>query len=103
MAEEKKAGEAGKRKVPKGRHLSAIKRHRQNVKKHVANTTVRSSMRTAMRKVVQAVENKDAGLAKSLLASAMSQLNKAAKKGVIHVRHASRHIGRLSTLVAKLG
>ncbi len=103
MAEEKKAaGEGPKRKVPKGRHLSAIKRHRQNVKRNEANVGVRSSMRTAMKKVHQAVEKKDASLAKSLLAGAMSQLQKAAKKGVIHHRHASRHIGRLSSLVAKL-
>ena len=104
MAEEKKpaAGEGTKRKVPKGRHLSAMKRHRQNVKRNVANVGILSSVRTLMKKVRQAVEKKDATLAKTLLSSTMSQLHKAAKKGIIHDRHAARHIGRLSSLVSKV-
>ncbi len=103
MAEEKAAGEGPKRKVPKGRHLSAIKRHRQSLKRNEQNVVMRSATRTAMKRVVQAVEKKDAALAKTLLKNAMSQLNKAASKGIIHRGHASRHIGRLSSLVAKLG
>lgn len=102
MAEEK-AGEGAKRKVPKGRHLSAIKRHRQSLKRREANITVRSAMRTAIKKVIQAIEKKDAAVAKTSLTIAMSQLHKAAKKGIINARHASRHIGRLSSLVSKLG
>ncbi len=102
VAEEKAAGEGVKRKVPKGRHLSAIKRHRQSVKRHERNTTMISATRTAMKRVVQAVEKKDAALAKTLLKKAMSHLNKAAAKGIIHSGHASRHIGRLSLMVARL-
>lgn len=101
MAEEKK--EEGKRKVPKGRHLSAIKRHRQSLKRAERNMVVRSSMRTAVKKVLQAVEKKDAALAKDLLKQAMSQLHKSASKGIVHYRNAARHIGRLSSMVSKVG
>lgn len=104
MADEKPAaGTAKKRKVPKGRHLSAIKRHRQSVKRAVLNRTARSATRTSVKKVLQAVQKKDAALAQSLLKQAASHLHRAASKGYLHARNASRHIGRLSSLVAGLG
>ncbi|HEX5035875.1 MAG TPA: 30S ribosomal protein S20 [bacterium] len=103
MAEEKKAGEAGKRKVPKGRHLSSIKRHRQSLKRNERNSQARGAMRTAMKRVIDAVKKKDAAAAKTLLQSAVSKLSKAGRKNLVHHRHASRHIGRLSAMVAKLG
>lgn len=100
MAEEKPAaGAAKKRKVPKGRHLSAIKRHRQSVKRAKRNQTARSATRTSVKKVLQAVQKKDAPLAQSLLKQAISHLHRAASKGYLHTRNASRHIGRLSSLV----
>lgn len=102
MADEKPAGETKKRKVPKGRHISAIKRHRQSVKRAEQNRTLRSATRTAVRRVLQAVRAKDAPLAQSLLKQAVSQLDRAASKGIFHARNASRHIGRLSSLVAQL-
>src|SRR5262245_33169154 len=102
MAEEKKAGEAGKRKVPKGRHLSAIKRHRQSLKRNERNSQARGAMRTAMKRAIEAVKKKDAAAAKTLLSQAVSKLSKAGRKNLVHHRHASRHIGRLSALVAKM-
>ncbi len=103
MAEEKAAGEKGKRKVPKGRHLSAIKRHRQSLKRKERNTGFRGAMRTSMKRVVDAVKKKDASSAKTLLQEAVSKLTKAGNKNRVHHRHASRHIGRLSAMVARLG
>lgn len=101
MAEEKK--EEGKRKVPKGRHLSAIKRHRQSLKRRERNSGVRAAMRTAMKKLTEAVHKKDTQAAKTLLRDAVSKLARAGQRGLVHHRHASRHIGRLSAMVAKLG
>ena len=101
MADEKPAaGAAKKRKVPKGRHLSAFKRHRQSVKRAALNKNARSATRTSVKKVLQAVQKKDATLAQTLLKQAISQLHRAASKGYVHARNASRHIGRLSSLVA---
>lgn len=101
MAEEK--AEAGKkRKVPKGRHLSAIKRHRQSLKRNERNSKARATMRTAMKRVIEAVKKQDAASAKTLLNQAISKIAKAGRKNLVHHRHASRHIGRLSAMVAKL-
>lgn len=102
MAEEKKAAE-GKKKLTKGRHVSAIKRHRQSVKRKARNITTRGAMRTAMKRVIDAVKKKDAASAKTLLQEAVSKLARAGRKNLVHHRHASRHIGRLSAMVAKLG
>jgi len=101
MAEEEKpaaAGEAKKKKLVKGRHKSAIKRHRQSLKRAKSNQTIISSVRTAMKKVKQAAVTKDAAQIQTSLRSAMSLLHRAASKGIIHHRNASRHIARLSSL-----
>jgi small subunit ribosomal protein S20 len=103
MAEEKPAGEGTKRKVPKGRHLSAIKRHRQSLKRNERNSGARAAMRTAMKRVAEAVKKQDANAAKTLLKDAISKLAKGGQRNLVHHRHASRHIGRLSAMVAKLG
>ncbi len=103
MAEEKPqaaAGEAKKRKVPKGRHLSAIKRHRQSVTRAARNQGMVSGLRTAVKKVRQAVAKKDSALAQSSLREAVSLLQKAASKRILHRRNASRQISRLSSLVS---
>ncbi len=98
MADEKKDG---KRKVPKGRHLSAIKRGRQNIRRRERNLTARSAMRTATKKVIEAVQKKDLKLAAEALKTAMSRIHKSAKAGIVHDRNAARRISRLSAMVSK--
>ena len=49
------------------------------------------------------VEFQDIAAAKTLLPLAVSKLTKAGRKSMVHHRHASRHIGRLSAMVSKLG
>lgn len=101
-ATEAKPEEAKKRKLIKGRHHSAIKRHRQSLKRATRNQSVHSAVKTAMKKVHQAVVSKNANLAQSSLRTAMSLLHHAASQGIIHHRNASRHVARLSSLVAGL-
>ncbi len=101
MADSKKT-EAKKRKLVKGRHKSAIKRHRQSVKRAEQNLTVVSYLKTISKRVHQAVQKKDANLAKEALKLAMSTFDKAAAKGVVRRQNASRHIARLSKLVHQL-
>ena len=98
---EGKPAEAKKRKLVKGRHHSAIKRHRQSLKRAVQNRATLSAMKTAVKKVHQAVTSKDKGLAQTQLKTAMSLLHRAASHGVIHHRNASRQIARLSQRIAK--
>ncbi|MBI2082821.1 MAG: 30S ribosomal protein S20 [Deltaproteobacteria bacterium] len=98
----KKAGQAAKRRLPKGRHRSTIKRQRQNLKRALQNQSVSSALKTIARKVRDAVRQKSQEKAKQFLKEAMSLYSKAAGKGVVHARHASRHIARLSSLVQGL-
>ena len=79
---------------------SAEKRHRQSLKRRASNTHWRSSVKTAMKKVRDAVEAKDPAKAKDALKSAEKVLKKAATKGAIHSRNASRHVSRLTKAVS---
>ncbi|MGZ5969282.1 MAG: 30S ribosomal protein S20 [Polyangiales bacterium] len=84
-------------------HASAEKRNRQRITKTARNQARVSAVRTFVKKVRTAIAAKDASAAKSALTVAIEQLDKAATKGAIHTKAASRTIGRLSAQVAKLG
>lgn len=99
---ETKKGEV-KKKLIKGRHHSAIKRHRQSLKRAAVNQTVHSAVRTAIKKVRLAVVAKNRAEAETNLKTAVSLLHRAAMKGILHHRNASRHVARLSSMVAHLG
>lgn len=97
MADDKK-----KTKLPSGRHLSQIKRQRQNVKRAERNRAIRSEFRSFIKRVKLAVEKKDAVAAKEALTQAKSKIDKAVSKGVLHRNNASRKISRLSRFIASL-
>lgn len=84
-------------------HKSAIKRQKQDLKKHERNKSVKSLLKTLAKKVEQAVEAKSADSAKDALIKAMKAYDKAASTGIIHKTTASRKISRLSVKVAKIG
>ncbi len=96
--------EAGKKKraVPKGRHKSQIKREKQDLKRHERNVQEKSFLKTMVKKVREAVGQKDADLAKTQLKEASRIIQKAGSKGIIHKKNASRKVSRLSTLVQSL-
>lgn len=81
---------------------SAEKRNRQNVKRRARNTHWRSTVKTAIKKVRDALETKDPAKAKDALKVAEKTLQKAATKGAIHSRNASRHVSRLSKSVSSV-
>ena len=81
------------------RHKSAIKRHRQSEKRRVYNQSIRSNVKTYIKKVLKAVEGKKTTEAQDLLKQTMKVIDKAAAKGVLHKRNASRKIARLSKRV----
>lgn len=76
-------------------HKSAEKRARQSEKKNLRNRMVKSNIKTAVKKVLAAVTEKEENAA-SILDMAKSTIDKAAKKGVIHKRAAARKISRLA-------
>lgn len=92
-----------KRAVPKGRHLSQIKRGRQNEKRRAQNLQEKSYLKSAVKKVKAAVSQKNKELASKTLKEASRILQKAASKGVIHPRNAARRISRLAQMVHLAG
>ncbi len=83
-------------------HKSAIKRIKQNEKKNARNKHVRSTLRTFIKRVREAVEGKNAAAAKDALTAAIPVIDGAASKGVIHRSNASRSVSRLTRLVNTL-
>ncbi len=83
-----------RKKIGVGRHASSIKRDRQNEKHNARNRHARSTMRTIIKKVRQE-------LTLDTLKASTPVIAKAAKKGLIHRRKASRMISRLTKAVNK--
>ena len=83
-------------------HPSAEKRNRQRVKRTLRNRGVSSAVRTQVKAVRTALHAKDASAASTALKIATVALDKAATKGVLHPKAASRTISRLTAQVHKL-
>jgi small subunit ribosomal protein S20 len=81
---------------------SATKRNRQAQKRRTRNVQVRTGVKTAVKKVREAIEKGDGAAAKVALLAAQATIGKASSKGVVHKNTASRKIGRLAHAVAKL-
>ncbi|OIK16616.1 30S ribosomal protein S20 [Bacillus sp. MUM 116] len=75
---------------------SAIKRVKTSEARNAQNTTAKSAMRTAVKKVEAAVTTNDAATAKEAFVAAASKLDKAAAKGLIHKNAAARKKSRLA-------
>jgi small subunit ribosomal protein S20 len=80
---------------------SAEKRNRQAQKRRVRNMAVRTGVKTAVKKVREAIAKGDTAGAKQLLHAAEKTIGKAASKGVVHKNAASRKISRLAKAVVK--
>ena len=81
---------------------SAEKRNRQRLKRRQRNLMHKTRMRTWEKRVQAALAAKDGGKAKEALVTAVSELSRAAQRGVIKARTASRHISRLTHAVNRL-
>jgi small subunit ribosomal protein S20 len=86
---------------------SAEKRNRQRLRRRERNQAHLSTMRTYVKRVRTVLDAKDGGktASKAALADALKkairQIDKAAQKGVIAAKAASRKISRLTLAVAK--
>lgn len=76
-------------------HKSAVKRHKQSVKRALRNRTIKTKIKNAVKSVRGAIKAANPEEAKSILQAATSTLDKAASKGVIHWKKAARKISRL--------
>ncbi len=81
---------------------SAKKRIKVIQKKTLRNKMVKSKTKTAVKKVLTAIENKDLELAKTELTSAIKAIDMATSKGVFHKNTASRKKSRLTKAVNKI-
>jgi len=84
------------------KHPSAQKRHRQSLKRNARNRAIRTQLRTFVRRVREAVAERNAAAAGEHLRTAARALDKAVSKGVLHRNTAARKISRMTTAVQKL-
>ena len=81
---------------------SAKKRIKTSAKRAERNKSVRSAVKTSIRKVREAVESKDKTAAGEALRAAISTIERAGSKGVYHKDNVSRKVSRLTKAVNKM-
>jgi len=77
----------------------ARKRARQAEKQRAHNTSLRSEMRTAIKKVLKAIESGDKTAAQGIFTSSVSTIDSIADKKILHKNKAARHKSRLSAAI----
>jgi len=80
----------------------AKKRARQGEKRRTHNASLRSLVRTNIKKVNAAISSGNAEEAQAAYASAVPVLDSLADKGIIHKNKAARHKSRLNAQVRAL-
>lgn len=80
----------------------ARKRARQSEKQRQHNASQRSEFRTAVKKIVKAVEAGDKAAAQAVYQQAVSVIDRIADKDIVHKNKASRHKSRLSAAIKAL-
>ena len=83
------------------RRKSSLKRKRADKKRHQRNQRVKLGLKKAMKKFQALLLAKNINEAKAILWKVYSQLDKAAKKSVIHPRTANRKKSRLMRRLLK--
>jgi small subunit ribosomal protein S20 len=77
----------------------SLKRHRQSEKARMRNKAVRTRVKNSIKDVRSAIQARNKEQAQDALQRANSVLDRAASKGVIHRRKATRRMSRLSQKV----
>ena len=81
---------------------SAKKRILVDRRNEERNKAIKSKVKTSIKKVDAAIAANDKTTAKTALTAAISEINKAASKGVYHKKTASRKISRMTLAVNKI-
>jgi small subunit ribosomal protein S20 len=74
---------------------SAAKAHRQSVKRRIRNRAIKSATKTAVKNAGAAIAGGDVESARLAVRGAITALDRAAAKGVIHPNNAARRKSRL--------
>lgn len=77
----------------------ARKRARQSVARRNHNFALRTEFRTAIKKVLKAIQGGDKEVAKAEFINTQSTLDKIARKGIFHKNKAARHKSKLSAKI----
>jgi|TARA_B110000037_G_C16675054_1_gene324269 small subunit ribosomal protein S20 len=80
----------------------ARKRARQNDKVRAHNTSLRTMLRTALKKIVKAIQAGDKKVAKEQYDKNISLIDRIADKKIIHKNKAARHKSRLNSAIKAL-
>ena len=80
----------------------AAKRARQADKQRKANMSLRTTLRTAIKKVNTAIAAGDAAAAQAVLNAEVSTIDRIADQKIIHKNKASRHKSRLAQKIKAL-
>ena len=80
----------------------ARKRARQAIKQRSHNMSLRSTLRTAIKKVQKAIVAGDKTAAQAVFSESMSAIDSIADKKIIHKNKAARHKSRLSAAIKAL-
>lgn len=80
----------------------AKKRAIQNEKARKHNASLRSMVRTQIKKVIAAIDAGDKEAASSAYAAAVPVIDRMADKGIIHKNKAARHKSRLNSQIKAL-
>ena len=83
------------------RRRTSLKRKRADKKKHLRNLKVKQQLKKTIKKFQELLSAKNANEAKVFLGKLFSQLDKAAKKRIIHPRTANRKKSRLMKRLTK--
>jgi small subunit ribosomal protein S20 len=82
-------------------HDSALKAHRQNVKRREHNRQLRTRLRNALRDIRSAIDAGTPDQVKDAVSQSVSLVDKMAGKGLIHRNTAGRYKSRLAARIAK--
>jgi small subunit ribosomal protein S20 len=81
------------------RNIQGEKRNRTNRVRAMKNASIKSSVKTAARRVNEAIAENNGELSTEKLSAAYSIIDRAVKKGVIHPNQGARRKARLAAKV----
>lgn len=83
-------------------HASAVKRIRRNARRAVINGERRNRVRTYIKQVEAAIDEKDTAQAEAALKVVVPEMARAVSKGIFHKNMAARKVSRLSARIKLL-
>ena len=83
------------------RRRTSLKRKRADKKRHLRNLRIKKVLKKTIKKFQTLLSEKNVSEAKSLLAKIFSQLDKCAKKRILHPNTADRRKSRLARKLSK--